>query len=45
MYAFTEKRGGRALLVFRFANPDAALRVLQTSGINVVGTVELFSRA
>jgi len=45
MYAFTEKCGGRALLVFRFANPDAALRVLQTSGINVVGTVELFSRA
>jgi hypothetical protein len=45
MYAFTEKRGGRALLVFRFTNPDAALRVLQTGGINVVGTVELFSRA
>ena len=45
MYAFTEKRGDRALLVFRFANPDAALRVLHAGGINVVGTVELFSRA
>ncbi len=44
MYAFTEKRGDRAMLVFRFTNPDAALQALQTGGINVVGTVELFSR-
>jgi len=44
MYAFTEKRGDRALLVFRFTNPDAALKVLQERGINPVGTVELFSR-
>jgi hypothetical protein len=44
MYAFTEKRGDRAMLVFRFTNPDAALQVLQAGGINVVGTVELFSR-
>jgi hypothetical protein len=45
MYAFTEKRGDRAMLVFRFADPDAALQTLQKGGINVVGTVELFSRA
>jgi hypothetical protein len=45
MYAFTEKRGDRAMLVFRFADPDAALQALQKGGINVVGTVELFSRA
>jgi hypothetical protein len=32
------------MLVFRFTNPDAALQVLQAGGINVVGTVELFSR-
>ena len=44
MYAFTEKRGDRAMLVFRFTNPDAALKALQEGGINVVGTVELFSR-
>jgi hypothetical protein len=43
MYAFAEKRGDRALLVFRFADPDAALQVLQAEGINPVGTVELFS--
>ena len=45
MYAFAEKRGDRAMLVFRFTNPDAALKALQAGGINVVGTVDLFSRA
>ena len=45
MYAFAEKRGDRALLVFRFTNPDAALQVLKAGGINPVGTLELFSRA
>ena len=45
MYAFAEKRGDRALLVFRFTNPDDALRVLQAGGINPVRSVELFRRA
>jgi len=44
MYAFAEKRGDRALLVFRFTDPDAALQVLQAGGINPIRTVELFSR-
>ena len=44
MYAFAEKRGDRALLVFRFTDPDAALQVLQAGGINPIGAVELFSR-
>jgi len=44
MYAFAEKRGDRALLVFRFTDPDTALQVLQAGGINPVGTVDLFSR-
>lgn len=44
MYAFTEKRGDRAMLVFRFTNPDAALKVLQAGGISPVNTVQLFSR-
>ena len=44
MYAFTEKRGDRAMLVFRFTNPDAALKVLQAGGINPIDTVKLFSR-
>jgi len=43
MYAFTEKRGDRALLVFRFTDPDAAVPVLLRNGINPVQPVELFS--
>jgi hypothetical protein len=35
MYAFSEKRGDKALMVFRVADPDTALRALQASGINV----------
>ena len=43
MYAFTEKRGDRALLVFRFTDPDAAVPILLGNGINPVQPVELFS--
>jgi hypothetical protein len=43
MYAFTEKRQGRAVLVFRFDDPDGAIRVLQQQGINVVGSGELLN--
>jgi hypothetical protein len=44
MYAFTEKRKGRAVLMFRFDNPDAAIRVLQKKGINVVDSGELLKQ-
>ena len=36
MYPLTEKRAGRAILAFRFADPDAALRVLQSHGLDVL---------
>jgi hypothetical protein len=42
MYAFTFRRGNRAILVFRFDNPDAAIRLLQSRGKNVLGPVELY---
>jgi len=42
MYAFTFRRGDKAVLVFRFDDPDLAIRTLQENGINVVGSVELF---
>jgi len=45
MYAFTERRQGRAALVFRFENPDAAQQVLKATGINVLRDVELFRHA
>jgi hypothetical protein len=45
MYAFTFRREDRAVLVFRFDDPDAAVRALQKAGISVIGSVELNGRA
>jgi len=42
MYAFTFKRDNRAVLVFRFDDPDAAIALLEQKGKNVLGSVELF---
>ena len=44
MYAFTEKRKGRAVLIFRFDDPDAAIRVLQKKGINVIDSGDLLKQ-
>src|ERR1700690_3778635 len=44
MYAFTEKRKGQAVLIFRFDDPDAAIRVLQKKGINVVDSGDLLKQ-
>ena len=45
MYAFTFRSGDKAVLVFRFDNPDAAIALLQAKGINVIGSVGLYDRA
>jgi hypothetical protein len=45
MYAFTLRSGDKAVLVFRFDNPDAAIELLKAKNINVVGGVELYERA
>jgi len=45
MYAFTFGNKDRAVMVFRFDDPDAAVRVLQEKGLNVLGSVDLYSRA
>lgn len=45
MYAFTFRSGDKAVLVFRFDNPDAAIELLKSKSINVVGGVELYERA
>jgi len=42
MYAFTFKREDRAVLVFRFEDPDAALQVLQPTDVSVLDRVELY---
>ena len=45
MYAFTSgSRGVKAALIFRFEEPDKAIKVLQQHGINVIDSVDLFKR-
>jgi hypothetical protein len=44
MYAFTFGREDKAVLIFRFDQPDAALERLRTAGISVVEDVELCHR-
>jgi hypothetical protein len=42
MYAFTGRRGDKAVLVFRFDDPDAAVKRLAEAGINLLASVSLF---
>jgi len=44
MYAFTYRGEGKAILVFRFEDPEAAIRVLADGKINVLSDVDLYSR-
>ncbi|HEX8985285.1 MAG TPA: ACT domain-containing protein [Bryobacteraceae bacterium] len=44
MYAFTFGRQGRAVLIFRFDDPDRAILHLQAAGISVVESVEVYNR-
>jgi hypothetical protein len=45
MYAFTEKREDKAVMVFRFDDPDSAIKVLQRNKMNVVASVDLLTQA
>jgi hypothetical protein len=45
MYAFTEKREHQAVLVFRFDDPDNAIKILQQRKVNVVASVDLLQQA
>jgi len=45
MYAFTEKRENKGILVFRFDDPDNAVKVLLKSKVNVVPSGELLKTA
>ena len=45
MYAFTFRNGDRAVLVFRFSDPDAAVQALHGRGVGVLESVELYRRA
>ena len=44
MYPMTFRRNERPVMVMRFADPDAAVPLLQGAGLQVVGDVELYDR-
>jgi len=44
MYAFPYVRGDKAVLIFRFADPDAAIARLQAAGMNVLASGELLEK-
>jgi hypothetical protein len=44
VYAFTFRRGEKAILVFRFEDPDKAVALLQAKGRSVLSGVDLFRR-
>lgn len=41
MYAFAEGREGKAVLIFRFDEPDRAVEALAGAGINVLAEVDI----
>ena len=43
MYAFVEKSGENAVLIFRFDDPDIAITVLQNAGIKILTGEEVRS--
>lgn len=45
MYAFTFRSGDKAVIVFRFDQPDHAIKALQAKGINVLDSVQLYEKA
>jgi hypothetical protein len=44
MYAYSLRRADKAILIFRFEDPDRAVEVLQGAGLHVVDGEELFSK-
>jgi hypothetical protein len=44
MYAFPFGRQDRAVMIFRFDQPDAAIARLQAAGINVVDGVDVYNK-
>ena len=43
MYAFVEKSGNDAVVIFRFDDPDQAIELLQKSGFNIMDEQKLYS--
>ena len=43
MYAFTFRSQDKAVLVFRFEDPDKAIKLIKTHGVNPLKEIELFN--
>ena len=43
MYAFSYGKGDKAIMVFRFENPDKALEALCNKNVDTIKSIELFS--
>jgi len=43
MYAFSYGKGDKAIMVFRFENPDKALEVLSEKDVDTIKSIDLFS--
>lgn len=43
MYAFVERCGGNAVIIFRFDNPEEAIKVLTASGVGVLDGERVYS--
>jgi hypothetical protein len=44
MYAYASGPGGKAVLIFRFSDPDKALEAFKTAGVNILTAVDLFKK-
>lgn len=44
MYAVTYRAESSAIIVFRFNNPDEAIKLLTTKGVNVISQIDLFAK-
>ena len=43
LYAFVEKSGQNAVIIFRFDDPDTAIKVLQKNGLTVLPGAKLYA--
>jgi len=43
MYAFSYSKGDKAIMVFRFENPDKAIEVLSSKNVDTIKTIDLFN--
>jgi hypothetical protein len=44
IYTFTFRRKGKATIVFRFENPDEAIEMLKSKGVNIIESIELYTQ-